>query len=280
MERAYYSASISEFLRAPSSELEGRLSVSSISDGFAPVESQLGSWRREISLLKSSLGGRNGKVYFEFSIPRMGRRADVVLLLGAVILVLEFKVSSMGFLRSARDQVWDYALDLKNFHEPSHDATIVPVVVVTEAADPPVQIPSQVPGDRVWPPLLANAATISHLIDEVTDRITGEAIDPATWEMGRSSPTPTIVEAALALYNRHSVVEISRSDAGARNLSATSRALERIIQATRSSGEKAICFVTGYGRWEDPRWAEHRDHLHGPKERALLRLSLRKRPAG
>ena len=111
--------------------------------------------------------------------------------------------------------------------------------------NPPVQIPSQLPEDGVWPPLLANATTLRPLMDQVMGHIAGKAIDPPKWEAGRYSPTPTIVEAALALYNRHSVVEISRSDAGARNLSATSQALERIIQRTRSSGEKAICFVTG-----------------------------------
>lgn len=245
MERAYFSAPISEFLRASSSELEGRLSVASITDGFPPVQSQLGAWRAEISLLKSSLEGRDGRVYFEYAIPRMGRRADVVLLMGAAILVLEFKVGAAEFPRSAREQVWDYALDLKNFHERSHDAAIIPLIVATDAPDPPVQIPSELPADKVWPPLIANETTLRELIDQVMGHVTGETIDPQDWETGRYSPTPTIIEAALALYNHHSVVEISRSDAGARNLSATSRALERIIQTTRSRGEKAICFVTG-----------------------------------
>jgi hypothetical protein len=245
VDRAYYSASISEFLRTSSPEVEGKLAVASISDGFPPLESQLAAWRGEISLLKSLLVGRHGKIYLEFSIPRMGRRADAVLLLGPTIFVLEFKVGASEFLRSARDQVWDYALDLKNFHESSHDSTIVPVVIATGAPDPPTQSPPPQPADRVWPPLIATSATLSPLIDVVMSHVVGAALDPTTWEAGRYSPTPTIIEAALALYNRHSVVEISRSDAGARNLSQTSHALERIIQTTRSRGEKAICFVTG-----------------------------------
>jgi hypothetical protein len=245
VDRAYYSGSISEFLHTPSSEMEGKLAVASISDGFPPLESQLAAWRGEISVLKSSLEGRQGKIYLEFAIPRMGRRADAVLLLDSTILVLEFKVGAAEFLRSARDQVWDYALDLKNFHESSHDSPIVPVVVATGAPDPPEQSEPPVPGDRVWPPLLATPATLSSLLDKAISQSAGEAIDPIAWEAGRYSPTPTIIEAALALYSRHSVIEISRSDAGARNLSETSRALEQIIQNTRSRGEKAICFVTG-----------------------------------
>ncbi|HEV8049847.1 MAG TPA: DNA/RNA helicase domain-containing protein, partial [Thermoplasmata archaeon] len=245
VERAYYSASIPEFLRTSDAEVEGRLAVASVSDGFPPVDAQLAAWRGELSVLRASLEGRRGKVYFEFAIPRMGRRADIVLLLESTILVLEFKVGASEFSRSARDQAWDYALDLKNFHEPSHDASIIPVVIATEAPNPPAFSISEAHEDGVWPPLLATPTTLSRLIDAVTADVAGEAIDPTRWEAGRYSPTPTIIEAALALYNNHSVIEISRSDAGARNLTATSRTLERIIQATRARNEKSICFVTG-----------------------------------
>jgi hypothetical protein len=55
----------------------------------------------------------------------MGRRIDVVLLLPAAIVVLEFKVGERLFERSAIDQVWDYALDLKNFHTASHAPAII-----------------------------------------------------------------------------------------------------------------------------------------------------------
>ena len=70
----------------------------------------------------------------------MGRRIDVVLVIGPVIFAVEFKVGEKTFDRSAIDQVWDYGLDLKNFHEASHDASIVPILIATEATEcPPIQ---------------------------------------------------------------------------------------------------------------------------------------------
>ena len=67
----------------------------------------------------------------------MGRRIDVVLVIGPVIFAVEFKVGEKTFDRSAIDQVWDYGLDLKNFHEASHDASIVPILIATEASECP-----------------------------------------------------------------------------------------------------------------------------------------------
>lgn len=66
-----------------------------------------------------------------------------------------------------------------------------------------------------------------------------------TWRAGRYCPTPTIVEAAMALYSGHSVEAISRSDADATNLSVTSASLDRIIADAKAKQRKVICFVTG-----------------------------------
>src|SRR5207302_1429795 len=70
-------------------------------------------------------------------------------------------------------------------------------------------------------------------------------IDSEAWEQGRYMPTPTIIEAARALYGGHGVDEISRSDAAAVNLSRTSGAINEIIRTSRERDVKAICFVTG-----------------------------------
>jgi len=73
----------------------------------------------------------------------------------------------------------------------------------------------------------------------------GMEINPEQWERGRYQPTPTIIEAALALYNGHSVSEISRSDASAINLSSTSDAVSNIIEEASKKSKKSICFLTG-----------------------------------
>ena len=70
-------------------------------------------------------------------------------------------------------------------------------------------------------------------------------INRTQWEQGRYCPTPTIIEAAMALYNNHSVQEISRSDASAINLSQTSDSISNIIRSSKEKSRKSICFVTG-----------------------------------
>ena len=130
--RAWYEAPIRGFLETPDDAILGALARGS---GDHAVESaQTQAWLAQIALLKRWLaGGTEGSVYFEFNIPRMGRRIDAVLLLGGVVAVLEFKVGEARFERAALDQAWDYALDLKNFHKESHERRIVPILIATEA---------------------------------------------------------------------------------------------------------------------------------------------------
>ncbi len=67
-------------------------------------------------------------------------------------------------------------------------------------------------------------------------------LDFVAWMTSGYKPTPTIIEAAQALYRGHRVEDITRSDAGAKNLSETTARLEQIIEDAKASGEKTICF--------------------------------------
>ena len=82
----------------------------------------------EIQIMKKVLFHYEGRIYFEYAIPRMGKRIDVLVITGPIIIVLEFKVFQSGFTLAGTDQVWDYALDLKNFHESSHARLIAPIL--------------------------------------------------------------------------------------------------------------------------------------------------------
>jgi Schlafen group 3, DNA/RNA helicase domain len=242
MPREYYSDSIATFLNASPDEILGFLARNS---DFAVEQTQRDAWLEEIAILRSVLPSIQGSIYFEYSIPRMGQRIDVVLLIGPVIFVLEFKIGEGGFPSHAIDQVWDYALDLKNFHESSHDHFIAPILIATKATDAypvPVAAPHR---DKLLLPIKSTAAGLGSVIKEVLRFGEGADIDRSAWESGRYCPTPTIVEAALALYNHHSVSEISRSDANAINLSETSESISSIIRLAKSKSHKAICFVTG-----------------------------------
>ena len=210
---------------------------------------QRNAWQEQIRILKDLIVSDDqlgtARIYFELTVPRLGRRADVVLIIGHVMFILEFKVGESEFNRSGIDQVWDYALDFKYFHDASHDICIVPVLIATEATDQSLQIGDTVHNDRLTRPIKAAPAQLSNVLREGLAHFVAPDIDVVVWEQGRYMPTPTIVEAARALYAGHAVENISRSDAGARNLSVTAKAIDSIIENSRSLHRKAICFVTG-----------------------------------
>jgi hypothetical protein len=178
----------------------------------------------------------------------MGSRIDVVLLFSTVLVVIEFKVGERTVASQARDQVRDYALDLKNFHEPSHLPPIAPVLVLTEVEGSFARDQALRQGfDGVFEPVPASPAELPGVFAAFL-AATGSprsAIDTAGWQQGRYLPTPTIIEAARALYQGHSVAEISRSDAGAKNLHETTDAISQIIADARAGRKKALCLVTG-----------------------------------
>ena len=244
MHRYFYSDPVATFIEKEEASILGELATN---NSFALDVTQRDAWLRQITILKNSLCpiAAPGQVYFEYSIPRLGRRADVVLLLGSVVFVLEFKVGESGYPAAAVDQVWDYALDLKNFHETSHECLIAPVLVATEAGYRVPVVAQSGHSDRVLEPILCNADSLGAALLAVLAAQEGVAVEPERWEAGRYSPSPTIIEAATALYNGHSVAEISRSDAGATNLTVTSQCVDEIIAWAREKRQKAICFVTG-----------------------------------
>lgn len=239
--RAWYGAAISEFCTACPDFVIGTL----VSANTRPTEpDQLNAWREQISILQAALNGLPGQIYFEFDIPRMGRRIDVVLVTGALVFVLEFKVGSTDFEKSAINQAWDYALDLKNFHEPSHSLRVVPLLVATEAKQ---SAPQEVifALDDVAHPLCVLSGEIRAVVDCLVFQCPGSAVDAELWYRGSYRPTPTIIEAARALYASHRVEDIARHDAGATNLRVTSQCVEQLIDEARTNNRKVICFVTG-----------------------------------
>lgn len=242
MKRDYYSDTIANFLMTPSDQILGVLARN---NEFDLGLSQRKAWLEEINILRKTLCSLQGKVYFEYSIPRMGRRIDVVLLIASVIFVIEFKIGEAEYQSHAIDQVCDYALDLKNFHETSHNLTIAPVLIATHADHHLINIATTPQNDRLLFPIKCNPASLPQVINSVLQFADGETIDPDWWEQGRYSPTPTIIEAAMALYSGHSVSEISRSDASAINLTVTSNAISEIIRVAQEGSHKSICFVTG-----------------------------------
>lgn len=240
--RFYYSASISSFMESMDERVIHELTLN---NDFDLARSQKDAWIEEINILRDSLFGLSGQLYFEYSIPRMGRRIDVVVILQNGLYVLEFKVGEKSYPSYAIDQACDYALDLKNFHEESHACNILPVLISTEAPSREVVICTTPINDKLYNPVCANKITIKELFAQGMKYFDGPDINIQEWENSRYCPTPTIIEAATALYRGHSVAEISRSDAGAINLSKTSNAISEVIENSKQNKKKSICFVTG-----------------------------------
>ena len=244
--RWLYGAGFRQFLDAGPDHILGEL----VRHTGADIDhNQTNAWLEQIRLLKTlELPVHlvdTAKLYFEYTIPRLGRRIDVVLIAGHVLFVIEFKVGEKQFTASGLDQVWDYALDLKHFHEASHGLSIAPLLVATEASPQIIEIQGTLHDDGLVRPIRASSGDLSAAIEQCLSFFEASDIDAQAWEQGRYLPTPSIIEAARALYAGHSVDSISRSDAGAQNLAVTSRAVDQIIEQARTQGRKAICFVTG-----------------------------------
>ena len=242
MNSYFYSDTVANFHTSSTNEIFGAITRNS---DFPDEPTQKGAWNQEIKVLKEVLINYQGKIFFEYSIPRMGRRIDVVLIIKNVIFVVEFKVGEKDFYQNAVDQVWDYALDLKNFHETSHINLIAPVLVCTESKKSYAIISEMPHNDNLLFPIKTNEENLGTIIKTVLDLAEGENINLDNWATGRYSPTPTIIEAAMSLFNGHGVEDISRTDASAINLSVTSDAVLNIIQQAKSQNQKSICFVTG-----------------------------------
>jgi schlafen family protein len=242
MKRAYYQDNIYNFLETSQEEILGTLANN---HHFALDLMQKNAWIEQIANLKGQLSGfHDGDVFFEFSIPRMGKRVDVLLLIYGVIFVLEYKAGAKKHERHAIDQVLDYALDLKNFHEGSHYKYIAPVLVSTKSTEQKNSISWF--KDNIALPLFSNGTDLRRIIQQALTEIPRkEGLDADEWADSGYKPTPTIVEAAQALYQGHSVSEISRSDAGAKNLTHTSDCISEIIEHSKKHGKKSICFITG-----------------------------------
>ncbi len=239
----YYKDTIQSFLLKTTEEIIGLISIS---NQFDSTMNQNKSWEQQIPILKNALDGFIGTIFFEFSIPRMGKRIDSLVIIENVVFVLEFKVGENKFHQHQIDQVWDYALDLKNFHKPSHKIVLAPILIATESKTSIVEISTTSHNDNLILPIKTNKKNLREAIKSTLIFFNeGEKINGNKYAEGSYSPTPTIIEAAVSLYKNHTVDDITRNDAEAKNLTDTISAISEIIENAKSHNRKIICFVTG-----------------------------------
>ncbi len=206
------------------------------------------AWAREIEILQETLlrwKGSDGHIVFEYDIPRLGKRVDVVLLLKGIVFCLEFKVGEPDIHEADVDQVLDYALDLKNFHKYSQDRLIVPVLIATKYKSHSSLIQESVYDDRVVNPLVTGEGWVADTLEDVIQRFPEEGSIDKSWIISPYAPTPTIIEAARTLYESHSVEDITRHEADKVTTDKTIAYILDVIHKSRENSEKSICFVTG-----------------------------------
>lgn len=251
--RAGYSSTIGKFLK--DTNVVGCLSVASAN--YCVLRTQTQAWEKEDTMLKEALVSfePTGHIYFEYDIPRMAKRADVVVLINGVLFVLEFKVdlgvdaeNQGSFSLADCDQVSDYAHEFSYFHSESHFCPIVPILVDTGAKDLPEEDSLEVDDYNVYKVLRCNSKEkLISIITSALIQIPQEARlkDYAAWENGVYEPTPTIVEVAETVYAEHTVEEISRSGVGAQGIKNATNAINAIIKDAYENKKKVICFLTG-----------------------------------
>src|SRR5574344_545291 len=244
--RYYYSDTISDFRQKGTDTIIGELTLSSPHDINKETSN---SWKEEIEILKQSLvdySGR-GSLFFEYNIPRMGRRVDVIILIDDVVFVVEFKTADQQYTRAALIQVWDYALDLKNFHERTADRTVVPILLAPNEKDSNSCFTLHLCADKVYEPLKSNKEQLHECIETVLQNVehstNGNSIQrDEVWAKSGYEPTPTIIEAAVSLFEKHTVEDITKHTG---EIAATTDCINAIVKQCRELRRKAICFVTG-----------------------------------
>lgn len=240
--RSWYASTIHDFLDTPDDLILGKLANSSL---FSILPAQKDAWVATFPILRNALRFYDGKVYLEFEVPRMGHRIDVVAFISGIVFTIEFKVAAKEYSRCDIDQAYDYAADLKYFHEGSHRLSVIPILVATEAKTLPFTLKQNSCVSGLYETVCTNENTFSEYLGKILHTLPAMVDNAMHWERSRYCPTPTIIEAARALYAGHNVVDISRSDASATNLHETSERLIEIINLSKDLRQKSICFVTG-----------------------------------
>ena len=241
MTRSYYSSSVLDFLNKDNYTIFGEITSK---DQFGADDLQKNTWKKEIQILKQELSSfTDGHLLFEYTIPRIGNRIDNVLLYKGIVFLLEFKVGERTYPSYAIEQATDYALDLSCFHKESHNKLLVPILICTSAPQKPLSI--NILKDKILETYCCNESGIRAYIEYVCETYDEQSFSAEEWINSLYMPTPTIIEAAQALYTGHNVEDISRNDASAKNLNQTTKAINNIINYSKGNNKKSICFITG-----------------------------------
>lgn len=122
---------------------------------------------------------------------------------------------------------------------------LLPILVVPNEKDRNCSLELRHFKDNVYEPIQVNTKKLSETFLRVLAVVEHKASMPAeddAWAKSGYEPTPTIIEAAVALFEENTVEDITKHDG---NVDQTAKCLGRIINECREKKQKAICFITG-----------------------------------
>jgi hypothetical protein len=180
----------------------------------------------------------------ETPLLRLGKRLDAVILAPGVVVLIEYKMRAARFDAQAIVQTERYAQSLRDFHQASQTRLIIPILCAEKA--PAIELTLDA-CDGVVRLLLTNAASLRDALHLATGKFdaSAEPLDGRALDASPYRPTPTIVEAAQALYAGRKISEIGRSDAADAELQAAAQLLQEIVARAREEASHTVCFVTG-----------------------------------
>jgi hypothetical protein len=256
---SYLHTSVAGFLALGDTEVLATLTLGYANAGFAQMRTDTPlTWWDDLASLRGALDRLRAeipdsdewRILLEFSVPRKERRIDVVLLTGTAILLLECKRGPAD--QDAVRQVEEYALLLHYFHKPSDQRHIYPIVV--SAAGVPERASFSIGQQKLLFPTLPSFwiaptqrcswATLPSLLASIPKDL---EVMPniEEWDKGSYFPTPTIIEAALALRTGLKIHEIAHSEAAEHDIEAVTAEIGAIISKAQREKRHAICFLTG-----------------------------------
>ena len=248
----YFNVSLclEDFCNLSKDDLIGKLSLKHTLHHSSLSSTQNDAWSKEYDDLHQILQRRSGRILFEYSIPGLPKTIDVVILMGGIIFVIEYKVGSSSYNEQDKRQVNGYALRLKFFHSKSNDNWIVPILVATEAPAATIEL-KRSEADMVYESITCNSANLKNVLERVMAEI-GSVEDrewERNWENGVFKASPTIIAAARNVWRSNNVVGFTKGEAEeATRLMAEDFIVNNVVEETKQRDDgrgKSICFVTG-----------------------------------
>lgn len=251
---AYVTLTVDALIQCTDEEIIDRLLKSDSVSGFTQVaHNQIGAWREELFILRRIAAtlahdqrSRSIGIVLEYRIPRREKRIDAAILLSNTVILLEFKVGAASSNAADIAQTMDYALDLAYYHAESAGKVIVPVLCPTaKAGAETIQVSANanIRDLRVLgiEPLVAEVLRLAE-----SDLPKGTAlINAKSWAASAYKPIPGVIEAAVRLFSKHNVEEITQTLAGSESIAKTVDFVDSLINQARRGRKKVLCLLTG-----------------------------------